>query len=115
MSSLIVAALFSCLAGGAAEAAEPSPVLERIAPVIDRFHNLEFEQSLAAAREIEREFPGHPAGPFYSSVVHYQRVRRRSIARPSAWSSPARPKKPAVFWTASSMPSCPAGSKRGCA
>ncbi len=44
-----------------------------ILPVVALFYNLELGKAMKAARAIEVLHPGHPAGPFYASVVHYER------------------------------------------
>lgn len=46
---------------------------ERLAGIVDAFYDLRFDEASAGARSIEKEFPGHPAGPFYAGMVHYQR------------------------------------------
>ena len=50
-------------------AAGPAPE----ARVIDLFYDLQFDKALAAAQELGRKHPGHPVGPFYESIVYYQR------------------------------------------
>lgn len=41
--------------------------------VIDLFYNLELEKAAAAAEALAGRHPGHPIGPFYRSIVYYQR------------------------------------------
>lgn len=65
-----LALLLALLCGPAAAL---TAVEAQVVPIIDLFYNLEFEKAGAAAAQIAAKNPGHPAGPFYSSVVHYQR------------------------------------------
>jgi tetratricopeptide (TPR) repeat protein len=45
----------------------------RLAGIVDSFYDLRFEEAQAGAAGIEKDFPGHPAGPFYAAMVQYQR------------------------------------------
>lgn len=53
--------------------AEPSALDREVAQVIDLFYDLHFEEALTAADHLAAAYPGHPAGPFYRSIVYYQR------------------------------------------
>jgi tetratricopeptide (TPR) repeat protein len=64
-------ALLSLLA--AAPAAALTPVEKEVTPVVDLFYDLQFSSAAAAADALAARHPGHPAGPFYRSVVDYQR------------------------------------------
>lgn len=55
-----------------AASAAAAPLDEEVAPVIDLFYDLQFDRALAAAEAIGNKHPGHPAGPFYRSIVYYQ-------------------------------------------
>lgn len=62
------------LAGAIAAGALPPAKLDaEIAAAIDLFYDLEFEKAAVAANRIAANHPGHPAGPFYRSIVFYQR------------------------------------------
>lgn len=65
MTALLLAAALALAA--------PSAVDAEVARVIDLFYNLQFDQAMAAADELARRHPGHPVGPFYRSIVYYQR------------------------------------------
>lgn len=51
----------------------PHALDKEAAAVIDLFYNLEFEKAMAAAEALSRRHPDHPIGPFYRSIVFYQR------------------------------------------
>lgn len=44
-----------------------------VAAVVDLFYDLRFDEAAKAAQALERRYPRHPAGPFYSAIVSYQR------------------------------------------
>ena len=41
--------------------------------VVDLFYDLQFDAAMKAAEVITARYPGHPAGPFYRSIVYYQK------------------------------------------
>lgn len=78
MAPWLLLALAAASAG-----AVPAPALEReVAAVIDHFYNLEFDRALAAAEGLAARHPGHPVGPFYRSIVFYQRFLAEDPRRP---------------------------------
>ncbi len=76
---MLAPALLLVLAAGLAAA---GPVEDEVAGVIDLFHDLRFEEALGAARTLEDRHPGHPAGPFFTGVVHFQRYLVEDPRRP---------------------------------
>lgn len=71
------------LAAGLALSAEAPKALEReVSQVIDLFYNLEFERALQAAETLASRHPGHPVGPFYRSIVYYQRFLAEEPRQP---------------------------------
>jgi hypothetical protein len=66
------ALLLLVLAASPCRAAD-SALQKRLLAIVDAFYDLRFDEARAGAEAIERDFPGHPAGPFYASMVHYQR------------------------------------------
>ncbi|MBI3547783.1 MAG: hypothetical protein HY078_01900 [Elusimicrobia bacterium] len=72
--TLVTAALVGlALAHARAAPAAPAELRKRLIEVVDAFYDLRFDAAAEGARAIEREFPGHPAGPFYAAMVDYQR------------------------------------------
>jgi tetratricopeptide (TPR) repeat protein len=61
------------LLSAAAETPKHPSIDDRLLEIVDEFYDLRFEQALESARKLEKDFPGHPAGPFYESMAHYQR------------------------------------------
>lgn len=53
--------------------ASTSTIDAEVAAVIDRFYDLEFDAAMAGAEKLAADFPGHPVGPFYRSIVYYQK------------------------------------------
>ncbi|MBI5881963.1 MAG: hypothetical protein HZB91_02530 [Elusimicrobia bacterium] len=72
-------------AGGPVRGVSPSadPVNKELAEVIELFYDIQPEGALAAAQAVERRHPGHPAGPFYQAVVHYERSLFEDPVRPA--------------------------------
>ncbi|MBI5202527.1 MAG: hypothetical protein HY925_13130 [Elusimicrobia bacterium] len=53
--------------------ASADPIRARLSSIVDSFYDLRLEEAAERAREIERDYPGHPAGPFYVAMASYQR------------------------------------------
>ncbi len=49
------------------------PLEAELAGIVDLFYDLRFDAAQQAADRLAAEHPGHPAGPFFQSVVSYQR------------------------------------------
>jgi len=68
-AALLLLALTRPSLGRAAETSLDS----ELTGVVDLFYDLRFDEAQRAADRIVAEHPGHPAGPFFESVVAYQR------------------------------------------
>ncbi|MBI5623308.1 MAG: hypothetical protein HY924_05980 [Elusimicrobia bacterium] len=66
--------LLAGLASAAPVSPSSDPVNKELAEVIDLFYDIRTGPALAAVQAVERRHPGHPAGPFYQAVVHYERA-----------------------------------------
>ena len=51
----------------------PAAMDQEILRVIDLFYDLRFDAARKAADGLAAKYPGHPVGPFYRSIVSYQR------------------------------------------
>lgn len=74
--------LLCVLALPAKAEAAPGPLEHEVAAVIDLFYNLEFDRALQASETLAARHPGHPVGPFYRSIVYYQRFLAEDPRRP---------------------------------
>lgn len=63
-----IIALLAVVPGRAA-----SPVEAQLPAIVDLFYDLQFDAAEKAADKLAAEHPGDPAGPFFQSVVMYQR------------------------------------------
>jgi hypothetical protein len=69
-------------------AAAPPPVdPARLARVVDRFYDMDFDGARAGADELAAAAPGHPVGPFYRGVSSYQRWIAEGMRSTSTYAS----------------------------
>src|SRR5579885_3095933 len=66
-------ALLSMIAGAAPCRAAGRGIEEELPGIVDLFYDLRFDAAQQAADKLAAEHPGDPAGPFFQSVVMYQR------------------------------------------
>jgi tetratricopeptide (TPR) repeat protein len=57
----------------AAAGAQPPRTIEReLGPAVEAIYDLRLDDAINEVREVESRYPGHPAGPFYESVIYFQ-------------------------------------------
>ncbi len=58
---------------------------EEAVKIVDQFYDLQFDRALESAQELDKRYPGSPAGPFYLSVIYYQRYLLEDPPSPSTF------------------------------